>query len=93
MATSITASRQMIHLAARKIDSQADDLAAYCAMAKRFATDEGFQVSCAPMPSMHTRRCSVGHLVLIHSRAIVFPSRSLCRCATTHCSCLAATAT
>lgn len=44
MATSITASRQMIHLAARKIDSGAEDLTAYCAMAKRFATDEGFQV-------------------------------------------------
>jgi alkylation response protein AidB-like acyl-CoA dehydrogenase len=42
MVTELTAARQMIHTAARKIDSNAPDLTVYCAMAKRFATDVGF---------------------------------------------------
>ena len=44
MATELIAARQMVRLAAAKLDSGAADASAYCAMAKRFATDAGFQV-------------------------------------------------
>ncbi|MEP4891809.1 MAG: acyl-CoA dehydrogenase family protein [Aliiglaciecola sp.] len=44
MATELVAARQMVRLAAYKIDSQSPDKTTYCAMAKRFATDVGFQV-------------------------------------------------
>ncbi|WP_342808008.1 acyl-CoA dehydrogenase family protein [Alteromonas sp. M12] len=44
MATELVAARQMVRLAAFKIDSQSPDKTTYCAMAKRFATDVGFQV-------------------------------------------------
>lgn len=44
MATELVAARQMVRLAAFKVDSNDADKTAYCAMAKRFATDVGFQV-------------------------------------------------
>jgi Acyl-CoA dehydrogenases len=44
MATELVAARQMVRLAAFKVDSNDPDKTTYCAMAKRFATDVGFQV-------------------------------------------------
>ncbi|OMH38312.1 acyl-CoA dehydrogenase family protein [Motiliproteus sp. MSK22-1] len=44
MATELVAARQMVRLAAFKLDNQDVDKTAYCAMAKRFATDVGYQV-------------------------------------------------
>jgi alkylation response protein AidB-like acyl-CoA dehydrogenase len=44
MATELVAARQMVRLAASKIDNQHPDRSTYCAMAKRFATDVGFEV-------------------------------------------------
>ena len=44
MATELVAARQMVRLAAFKLDSNDPEATAYCAMAKRFATDVGFQV-------------------------------------------------
>lgn len=44
MATELVAARQMVRLAASKLDAGAADATTYCAMAKRFATDAGFQV-------------------------------------------------
>ncbi|QIR14924.1 acyl-CoA dehydrogenase family protein [Shewanella aestuarii] len=44
MATELVAARQMVRLAAFKLDTQDPEASAYCAMAKRFATDIGFQV-------------------------------------------------
>ena len=44
MATELVAARQMVRLAASKLDTGARDASTYCAMAKRFATDAGFQV-------------------------------------------------
>lgn len=44
MATELVAARQMIRLAAFKLDNNDPEATAYCAMAKRFATDIGFQV-------------------------------------------------
>jgi alkylation response protein AidB-like acyl-CoA dehydrogenase len=44
MATELVAARQMIRLAASKIDNNDADKTTYCAMAKRFATDVGFEV-------------------------------------------------
>jgi alkylation response protein AidB-like acyl-CoA dehydrogenase len=44
MLTGLTASRQMVRLAAFKLDTNAKDKSSYCAMAKRFATDSGFQI-------------------------------------------------
>lgn len=44
MATDLVAARQMVRLAAFKVDTNDADKTAYCAMAKRFATDVGFQV-------------------------------------------------
>ena len=44
MATELVAARQMIRLAASKLDAGARDATTYCAMAKRFATDAGFNV-------------------------------------------------
>ena len=44
MATELVAARQMVRLAASKLDAGAPDTNVYCAMAKRFATDVGFQV-------------------------------------------------
>ncbi|WP_340676215.1 acyl-CoA dehydrogenase family protein [Paraperlucidibaca sp.] len=44
MVTELVAARQMIRLAASKLDAGHRDASTYCAMAKRFATDAGFNV-------------------------------------------------
>ena len=44
MVTELVAARQMVRLAACKLDQRAPDATTYCAMAKRFATDIGFNV-------------------------------------------------
>ncbi|WP_252179611.1 acyl-CoA dehydrogenase family protein [Endozoicomonas sp. 4G] len=44
MVTELTAARQMVRLAAFKLDQNDPEATAYCAMAKRFATDIGFKV-------------------------------------------------
>ena len=44
MVTDLVAARQMVRLAASRLDAGARDANVYCAMAKRFATDVGFQV-------------------------------------------------
>ncbi|QLK48933.1 acyl-CoA dehydrogenase [Vibrio owensii] len=44
MATELVAARQMVRYAASKLDRGDPDATTYCAMAKRFATDVGFQV-------------------------------------------------
>ncbi|MBI3145242.1 MAG: acyl-CoA dehydrogenase family protein [Pseudogulbenkiania sp.] len=45
MATELVAARQMVRLAAWKLDNGSPDATAYCAMAKRFVTDTGFKVT------------------------------------------------
>lgn len=45
MLTELVAARQIVRLAAWKLDSESADASAYCAMAKRFATDAGFAVA------------------------------------------------
>ena len=44
MATELVAARQMVRLAASKLDAGHPEASTYCAMAKRFATDAGFNV-------------------------------------------------
>ncbi|RVU31087.1 acyl-CoA dehydrogenase family protein [Neptunomonas marina] len=44
MATELVAARQMIRLAASKLDANHPDKTTYCAMAKRFATDVCFNI-------------------------------------------------
>jgi len=44
MATELVAARQMVRLAAAKLDAGDADASVYCAMAKRLATDIGFEV-------------------------------------------------
>ncbi|GAD24145.1 acyl-CoA dehydrogenase family protein [Acidovorax sp. MR-S7] len=44
MATELVAARQMVRLAASRLDAGARDASTYCAMAKRFATDAGFNI-------------------------------------------------
>jgi len=44
MATKLVAARQMVRLAAFKLDTGHPEASSYCAMAKRFATDVGFEV-------------------------------------------------
>ena len=44
MNTQLVAARQMVRMAAAKIDSQHPDRSTYCAMAKRFATDVCYQI-------------------------------------------------
>ena len=44
MLTELVAARQMIRLAASKLDNKDAQATTYCAMAKRFATDAGFTV-------------------------------------------------
>lgn len=44
MATELVAARQLVRLGAFKLDNQDSECSAYCAMAKRFATDVGFNV-------------------------------------------------
>lgn len=50
--TNIVASRQMVRLAAAKLDAGDPQASAYCAMAKRFATDLCFQ-SCLDAQQIH----------------------------------------
>ncbi len=45
MLTELVAARQLVRLAAWKLDTESPDASAYCAMAKRFATDVGFNVA------------------------------------------------
>ncbi|WP_415886475.1 acyl-CoA dehydrogenase family protein [Neptuniibacter sp. QD37_6] len=45
MATELVAARQLVRLAASKLDAGHADKTAYCAMAKRFATDVGFNIA------------------------------------------------
>jgi alkylation response protein AidB-like acyl-CoA dehydrogenase len=52
MVTELVAARQMIRLAASKIDNNHPDKTTYCAMAKRFATDVGFNV-CSEALQLH----------------------------------------
>jgi len=52
MATHTVAARQMVRLAACKLDAGSADASTYCAMAKRFATDLGFQV-CLDAQQLH----------------------------------------
>lgn len=44
MATELVAARQLVRLAASKLDNHHSEATAYCAMAKRYATDIGFAV-------------------------------------------------
>lgn len=44
MVTELVAARQLVRMAAAKLDLGHPDATAYCAMAKRFATDVGFKV-------------------------------------------------
>lgn len=44
MLTELVAARQMVRLAAHKLDTKDSQASTYCAMAKRFATDTGFNV-------------------------------------------------
>jgi alkylation response protein AidB-like acyl-CoA dehydrogenase len=44
MATELVAARQMVRLAASRLDTGHADASVYCAMAKRLATDVGFEV-------------------------------------------------
>ncbi|WP_100657421.1 acyl-CoA dehydrogenase family protein [Alteromonas flava] len=44
MNTELVAARQLVRLAASKVDNKHPDRSTYCAMAKRFATDVGFKV-------------------------------------------------
>jgi hypothetical protein len=44
MLTELVAARQMVRLAAYKLDTGDSQASTYCAMAKRFATDVGFNV-------------------------------------------------
>jgi alkylation response protein AidB-like acyl-CoA dehydrogenase len=44
MLTELVAARQMVRLAASKLDNKHPQATTYCAMAKRFATDVGFKV-------------------------------------------------
>ncbi|PSJ39176.1 acyl-CoA dehydrogenase [Zobellella taiwanensis] len=44
MATELVAARQLVRLAASRLDAGHPDATTYCAMAKRFATDAGFKV-------------------------------------------------
>ena len=44
MQTELVAARQMVRLAACKLDAGSPNATTYCAMAKRLATDLGFQI-------------------------------------------------
>ncbi len=44
MATELVAARQMVYLAASKLDENHPEKTTYCAMAKRFATDASFSI-------------------------------------------------
>ena len=44
MATELVAARQMVRLAASKLDAGSSEASVYCAMAKQLATDAGFKI-------------------------------------------------
>ena len=44
MTTNLVAARQLVRLAASKLENNDPDSTTFCAMAKRFATDVGFEV-------------------------------------------------
>ena len=44
MATELVAARQMVRLAASKLDAGSSEASVYCAMAKQLATDAGFRI-------------------------------------------------
>lgn len=44
MATELVSARQMVRLAASRLDAKDPNATMYCAMAKRFATDKGFEI-------------------------------------------------
>ena len=44
MATELVAARQMVRLAASKLDAGSSEASVFCAMAKQFATDAGFRI-------------------------------------------------
>ncbi len=44
MATELVAARQMVRLAASKLDAASSEASVYCAMAKQLATDAGFKI-------------------------------------------------
>lgn len=52
MATHLVAARQMVYMAASKLDAGDPQATTYCAMAKRFATDMGFQI-CLEAQQIH----------------------------------------
>jgi len=52
MLTHIVAARQMVRLAANMLDTQSPQASVYCAMAKRLATDLGFQ-ACLDAQQLH----------------------------------------
>jgi len=52
MVTELVAARQMVRMAAQALDSNHPEKTVYCAMAKRFATDVGFEV-CNQCLQMH----------------------------------------
>ncbi len=45
MATELEAARMLLYSAASKLDAKSPDASKFCAMAKRFATDTGFDVA------------------------------------------------
>lgn len=45
MATKLEASRMLLYQAAHKLDQKTPEATMYCAMAKRFATDAGFEIA------------------------------------------------
>lgn len=49
MVTELVAARQMVRLAAWKLDTASVNASTYCAMAKRYATDVGFEVANAAL--------------------------------------------
>jgi alkylation response protein AidB-like acyl-CoA dehydrogenase len=49
MATELEAARSLLYRAAAKLDAKAPDATAFCAMAKRFATDTGYSVADAAL--------------------------------------------
>jgi len=88
MATNLAAARLMVRQAANLLDAGSPHATAYAAMAKLFATDNGFNVRAANMPGPRSLwDCS--H----RARSALVLGGSLLRSATRRCSCTAAMAT
>ena len=60
MLTELVAARQMIRLTASKLDIGDSQATTYCAMAKRFATDAGFQKSATTLAVIRRLRLLEG---------------------------------